>query len=135
MQHIWDPSREERFEGESRRILREIEEKNRAEEERVKAAITIQCYYRMYFAKELLKFRIVEIKTRRLNWSSSRRASRCFSAQSFQRGVEREQPKMPPRGHQDAKTHPRFLVPAASPTKAHRTDDEHFVQIFPLLRS
>tara|TARA_B110000483_G_C18121563_1_gene513819 strand:+ start:68 stop:1189 length:1122 start_codon:yes stop_codon:yes gene_type:complete len=38
-------------------MLREIEEKNRAEEERIKAAITIQCYYRMYFAKELLKFR------------------------------------------------------------------------------
>jgi hypothetical protein len=60
MQHIYRIHRERRAlrkANRERRMLREIEEKNRVEEERVKAAITIQCYYRMYFAKELLKFR------------------------------------------------------------------------------
>ena len=51
--------REERFERRiasdecCEKLKRRIERKR----ERVKAAITIQCYYRMYFAKELLKFR------------------------------------------------------------------------------
>ena len=110
-------------------MLREIEEKNRAEEERVKAAITIQCYYRMYFAKELLKFR----KYRRDKNAAIKlvkfqaRVRGVLARKAFKEASKREQPKMPPRGHQDAKTHPQFLVPAASPTKAHRTDDEHFV--------
>lgn len=49
--------RERRRANQERRALKEIDERNRKEEERVKAAIMIQSCYRMYFAKELLKFR------------------------------------------------------------------------------